>query len=86
MAREDYLSPRPRGARTMPATQPLGDDFARFELRENIVAHLKALPCPAAPEAPWPGGTLEPASLSPIALGDPHALQVGSPDASFARL
>lgn len=62
----------------MPAVQPLGDDFARFELRENIVAHLKALKpkCPA-PTVPWPELGLEPPRLSPIAQGDPYVLRVG---------
>jgi len=61
----------------MPAHAALGDDCARFELRENIVTHLKALPCPEVPCEPWPGLSsrpLAPPQLSPIALGDPVAL------------
>jgi len=60
----------------MPAHAALGDDCARFELRENIVSHLKALPCPEVPCEPWPSLSrpLAPPQLSPIALGDPVAL------------
>lgn len=72
---------RPRTGHKMPAHAALGDDCARFELRENLVTHLKALPCPEVPCEPWPGLSsasssrpLPPPHVAPIALGDPVAL------------
>jgi len=71
----------------MPARPALGDDFARYELRENIVAHLATLDCPASPALPWPADSHSPAPLDAPALplGDVHALQVCPPSLSLSH-
>lgn len=64
------------------SARPLGDDFARFELRQDLCEHLRGLP-PAEALPRWPGGDAEvlptPDALDAVAIGDPLALVVSRP-------